>query len=252
MQQGRSEVGSVFVVDPDAFAHLVVRSTQACGGLRAAARRIGISASQLSRLSRNPGGRINRTTLQKLQRLAPQQLRAALAACLLSPSAQEGVRRRSAAWTADLRRRLRQLKANLTDVMALLDRVGRQTLASLAPAAYRWSQGDDEQEMALLLASWWRVVEPLLQDGPLGGDWRSMRDAELRAFVSAGIARERILLRPLPPLPARAPRASVLQMAIAQLRRRALRGKLNVRVDPRELYRLEKRRAEERKKRPHS
>ena len=160
MQHGRRERwnGRVLVVDPDALPHLVAQSVQARGGYRAAARRFGISASQLSRLSRKPVGRINRTTLQRLQRLAPQELRAALADCLLPPPALERVRRQSAAWTADLRRRLRRLRAHVTDAMALLDRIGHRALASLAPSVHRWSKGNEQHEFQLLLASWWRVV----------------------------------------------------------------------------------------------
>jgi len=230
--------GRVLVVDPDALAHLVAQSVQVRGGHRAAARRCGISASQLSRLSRNPAGRINRTTLQRLQRLAPQELRAALANCLLPPPALERVRRQSAAWTADLRRRLRRLRAHVTDAMAPLVRIGPRALASLAPSVYRWSQGDEERVMALLLASWWRIVEPLLQGG-LAGDWRTMPQHELRAFVDAGIARERILLGPVNPVGALPSGSRALQLAIARLPSKALDPKANIPADPREVYRLE-------------
>jgi len=241
MQHGPRERwnGRVLVVDPDALPHLVAQSVQARGGYRAAARRFGISASQLSRLSRNPVGRINRTTLQRLQRLAPQELRAALADCLLPPPALERVRRQSADWTADLRRRLRRLRAHVTDAMALLDRIGHRALDSLAPSVHRWSKGNEQHEIQLLLASWWRVVEPVLQGGLLAADWRTMPEDELRVFVDAGIARERILLGPLDPVHPKPSGRTALQLAIAQLRRKALGRNVAVPADPRELYRVE-------------
>jgi len=92
--------------------------------------------------------------------------------------------------------------------------------------------------MALLLASWWRIVEPLLQGG-LAGDWRTMPQHELRAFVDAGIARERILLGPVNPVGALPSGSRALQLAIARLPSKALDPKANIPADPREVYRLE-------------
>jgi len=142
---------------------------------------------------------------------------------------------------ADVRRQLRRLRLHWADAAAVLDRVGQQKLAPLAQMTADWSFGSEQLAVALMLACWWRVIEPLVHGPPPARNWRVLRKQELTAFVDAGIARERILLTRLASdHKAPRPSAGVLYRALATLRK-TQRARPVVPADPRELYRADPR-----------
>jgi hypothetical protein len=222
------------VVNRDALVRLVDDGIKACGSLRAAARRAGCSASQLSRIHRMPPLTLSPAMIAGLRRFAPLERRAALERCVLMPAAREQVRRQSASWVAELQRQRRCLRDHCRDATALLRRIGSREIATLVHMTFRLSPAGGELAEARILGSLWRVIEPLVKSTSPRCDWRSMPEDEVRAVLRAGMARERILL-------SRALKSPILQSALAQLRRTATSARESVPADPREIYRREQR-----------
>jgi len=208
-------------------------------GVRGAAKRGHTSPAQVSRFRRHPPQEFRAQTFRWLMRLAPTMAaRTMLEASVLTPEARARLQRRTDEWLRELANHTRHLLANWRDSAAIRDIVGIQTLAPLVRAIEDINPLGDLSP-GLLFASWWRVIEPLVKGTPLGREWREMPREEVKAFIAAGIARERILLLRRP---------SPLLEAVRDHVRRKLLGLPPVprtaqqlyRLTAQELYRLEK------------
>ncbi len=179
------------------------------GSVNAAARSIGLSQPTLHRLAAGQVGRMTEATMQGLERLFVRRSaswkRAVLPSEALIPGAAYSywlhdwlsrTGREKGSWRdVPVTRRLREWPGLLAQKSKLLLRIRK-----VAPSTVKTLRGmarDPRFRRDRIVLALERIIEPLLDARGSGGIERypdELDDAELRAFVEAGMKRERILL----------------------------------------------------------
>jgi hypothetical protein len=212
-RQGRTR--RVRIVDPGGFAEVLWRGIESDhgGNQSVAARAIGVSQPELSRLLNGRILSLRPQTLAAIQSRLSSANREAMRSTLLSPRALNTALPRYEHWLAaagpsfllNSGTSLRALAKPewLKERRDLFRHVKRQC-PEMVSAFHDWlAKQRHTEDSGRVNMAWYHILEPLLQwsdSGRIERDWRELSEEELSRFVKHGIEREKILLQRSPRL----------------------------------------------------
>lgn len=215
----RAKGREYLVQDRETFAAILEEAISGHydGNRNAAAKTVGIPHSTLKRYMEKRGAAVRHETIERLRKLVGGSRVSRLEAALLSPPARRTLAEydqwirdatRSLAWGGTHGRRLLSVRDHLqleaevgsafdrgTRLWQLIRRLQRQFPKEWQPLQLRITKRGHLKSRAGL--AFLRVVEPLSAAEDTWGverSWQELSDQEMREFIRAGVARERILL----------------------------------------------------------